>query len=59
MSSFALKLKPENVDKYVKSVPYVKVYAGGTIDYCLGSNYDQAGKVIRTLLELKEKTKKL
>ncbi len=56
MKTSDVKLHKENVDKFIHDVPFVKVYKDGTIDYCLGMNYEEAGKVVRTILALKDKT---
>ncbi len=53
-SNSRTQLHPENIDKFVGNVPYVKLYGNGVVDYCLGDSYEEAGKVIRTLIRLKE-----
>jgi hypothetical protein len=53
-SNARTQLHPENIDKFINNVPYVKLYEKGVVDYCLGDNYEEAGKVIRTLIRLKE-----
>lgn len=54
MKAVESNLHSENIPLFVNDVPYVKEYADGSVDYCLGSDYESAGKVIRALVAIRE-----
>lgn len=58
MSGIKVSLHPENIPLYANDVPYVKEYADGSVDYCLGASYESAGQVIRALIEVKDERMK-
>ncbi len=49
------KLHKENLDMFQKNIPYVIECDDGTIDYCLGNNYRDAGRVIQVLIQIRKK----
>jgi hypothetical protein len=54
MAEIKAYLHKENIPLYVKDTPYVKEYADGSVDYCLGANYESAAMVIKALIEIKK-----
>lgn len=52
------KIKNDLNQMYINDMPYVVELEDGTVDYCLGKDYDDAAMILRVLLSIRRRKKK-